>query len=228
MADHSTPTCLITGANRGIGLELVKAFLAKGFKVYATARAPLDATELNATGASVLPLDCSNSDSIKAFPALLGASTTLDMLINNAAIMNAGTSSLEASAESMLAAYQINTVAPLLLVQGLAKNLQLSTAPKVINVTSQMGSIDDNKQGGYTSYRASKAALNMVNKCLSIELPDITFVALHPGYVRTRMTSNQGTIDPDDAAGRIANLIVSLDKTSSGKFLHREGHEIAW
>ena len=222
-------TCLVTGCNRGIGLAFVKFYLSQGWRVYGTARS--HAQEIVDLGVHLLSLDCLDNQSLKHFADSLPLEP-IDLLINNAGILER--SSIDSvSPEEMHRVYQVNTgflltcsfpVAPLLVTQTLLSRLRLSTHPKVINITSRVGSLADNSSGGYISYRASKAALNMVTKNQSIELPDTLFLALHPGYISTGMVNFSGDMEPEEAVNRMTQVIDRLDKSMSGSFVHRDGH----
>jgi NAD(P)-dependent dehydrogenase (short-subunit alcohol dehydrogenase family) len=122
----------------------------------------------------------------------------------------------------MVESFMINAVGPLLMIQA----LNLANGAKCVNITSRVGSIADNTSGGLVAYRTSKTALNMITKNLSIEMPSVTFIALHPGYIRTGMTRGNGDMDPEEAVERMNVVINSANKT--GAFLHRDGHELPW
>lgn len=216
-------TVLITGANRGIGLEFARAYAARGETVLGTARNPEAATELCEV-AEVLPCDVSSDASVQALGEALG-NRTIDLLINNAGILRVDT--LDAvDTETMLAQYNTNAVGILRVTATLRDNL--SDRARVVNVTSRMGSIEDNTSGRMYGYRASKAAVNMITKGLSLDLAPIPVMAIHPGYVRTDMTSGSGDISPKDAVARMLTVIDELDESRTGMFWHRDGYELPW
>ena len=244
-----TRRVLITGANRGIGLEFARHYAQAGCHVIGTTRSLESAQELLAIpGVSVLRLDCRSNESLRTFADSLPLEP-LHLLINNAGILEVA-SLLETTPEQMHDHYQVNTgsylpctqnkfpwtdfphappVAPLMTVQTLLPRLKLAgSEAKVINITSRVGSIADNTSGGYVAYRASKTALNMVTKTMAIEIPDITFLALHPGYIQTRMVNFSGDMPPDEAVQRMAKVIDKLDHSQSGSFVHRDDHIIPY
>ena len=115
-----------------------------------------------------------------------------------------------------------------MIFQKMLQRLELSESPKVINITSRMGSITDNGSGGYIAYRASKTALNMITKTLAIDFPKIAFLALHPGHVQTRMVAFTGDVTADESVSRMMNVINDLNCDKSGSFMHRDGYILPW
>lgn len=192
------PVALVTGANRGIGLEFVKQLEAKGFKVIGTSRKELEV---------------SNPDSIKAF----SPTDKIDLLINNAGLL-----SREETPSKIVDQFKVNALGPFLVFQQLLPNLNPNA--KIINITSRMGSIQDNTSGGYYGYRASKAALNMITKSLAIDNPQFVFLALHPGFVKTDMTGNNGECDPKESVEKMLLVVDKVGKEESGQFWHRDGY----
>ena len=185
-------TALVTGSNRGIGLEFCTQLKQRGFDVIATCRKA--SKELNALGVEVIEnVEVSDPTSLQALAAKL-AGRPIDWLINNAGIAGSlGLSDIDVAAvESFKRQYEVNSLGPLLTTQILSNNL--GDGSKVGLVTSRMGSIADNDSGGSYAYRMSKAALNAAGKSLSIDLkPLVIAVAiLHPGWVRTDMTGQGG------------------------------------
>ncbi|KAJ1513648.1 hypothetical protein HMI56_002029 [Coelomomyces lativittatus] len=218
---------LITGANRGIGLALAKQFKSKGHNVIGTSRNVTgDAIgELRKVATAIVPLDLNDEYSIESLLNHLTAFRQIDILVNNSGVYERDT--LESvNMDTMHSSFQINTVGPLLVSKTLLP--KLASNSKLIQMTSRMGSIADNSSGGSYSYRASKAALNMVNKSLALDLPNHICVALHPGYIQTRMTGGHGEMSPDLCAEKLVNLILGFDSTCSGKFFHRDGQELEW
>ncbi|KAJ3076338.1 hypothetical protein HK102_005433 [Quaeritorhiza haematococci] len=226
----TTPTVLITGANRGIGLAFAKKYKSLGYKVLATARNPAKSKELVQLlgSTNVYALDVADPSPVKDLGNTL-KQTQIDLLINNAGVLYEEEFE-DVTAESMLEQYKTNAIGPLLVIQSLLPSLLLSPAAKVINMTSRAGSIDDNGSSGYYGYRASKAALNMITKCLSIDLKGngIPVVALHPGYIRTGMTGNHGDMDPEEAVERMVKVIEECGMEKTGAFLHRDGYGLPW
>jgi NAD(P)-dependent dehydrogenase (short-subunit alcohol dehydrogenase family) len=173
--------------------------------------------KLKSLGVELLQLDVSSESSINEFCSLF--KEQLDLLINNAGILHRADSSAE-----IINHFVINALGPLLLTKGLDKWIQKG---KVVFITSSMGSISENESGGLYGYRASKAALNMFVKTLSIEA-SYPVVALHPGYIKTDMTGNNGDMGPDEAVERMSLVIDEFNKTSTGQFRHRDGRVIPW
>jgi len=222
-------TVLVTGANRGIGLEMARQLEARGMHVIGTARNPDSADELKATGAEVLPLDVTDADSVAALVAALDG-RKIDMLINNAGVGSQRASSLaDYDFDRMALAFDVNSIGPIRVTQALLPNLQAGQQKTVISISSVMGSIERNSGGAY-GYRASKAALNMMNKSLALELADegFTCVVMHPGWVRTRMGGEQAPVSPEQSVSGLLDVIAGLGTPDNGKFYDFQGEEIPW
>lgn len=213
---------VITGANRGIGLELTRQCLARGDTVVATARDPEAARELKSLTTSaltILPCDVGDDASVRAFAAKVGGS--VDALINNAGVMGSMTSLANLDSADVLNTYSINALGPLRVTAALLPQLRQSKVKKVLNVTSGMGSIADNTSGGAYGYRMSKAALNMGARSMAIDLkPDgISVAVINPGWVQTDMG---GSNAPTDVVTSVKGILAQLDALSSarsGEFL---------
>lgn len=229
-------TCVVVGANRGIGLEFVRQLVARGNTVVATARKPNEASELQemisgGADVQVTTLDITNEESISAWSSdLRNRVEHVDLLINNAGMLE-GSPFSSVTKEEMMRTFELNVCGPLLVTQSL-HNIKLLGGRKpsiVANMTSKMGSIADNGSGGYYSYRASKAALNMIVSCMNLDLQsdNITSVLLHPGYVKTGMTRYTGLIDPDEAAAGLL-AVLEGDKELGGKWYDFKGQEVPW
>lgn len=225
---------LITGANRGIGLGLASIYLSEGHQVAVTARKPEAAESLTALkqahGARlrVFGLDVNEPASIKAFAKDLGE-TPLDICINNAGVGGSFSKRLsELDFKEALEIYDTNALGPMRLVQSLLPRLQRGS--RVVNITSKMGSIADNNQGGSYFYRMSKAALNMATKCLALECEGagIIVTAIHPGWVQTRMGGQSAPITVEQSTGHIVRTIDKLAAQHSGGFLNYDGAVIPW
>ena len=221
---------LITGANRGIGLKFAEILSANN-NIYATARditktddlEKLDNTEL-------LELDLLDKDSIKSFCSEL-KDIPLDMIINNAGIFQ--DEQMEETIldpELWLDEIMINAVGPVVLSQKLKENIMSGNDKKIIFISSQMGSIDDNYSGGYYFYRTSKSALNSAAKSLSIDwkADGISVLMLHPGWVRTDMGGSNAKLDIDTSVSKMLDVINSLDMGKTGAFLNYEGKKLEW
>lgn len=175
-------------------------------------------------------LDVSDARSIDGFVNELGK-TPVSVLINNAGIFVEGQDTLETLVPcDMMRQFTVNAVAPLLVSRGLLPCLELAENPKIINISSQLGSIADCSSGSYYGYRASKVALNMFTKNMSIELAPkgIAVVSLHPGYVKTDMTGGKGDVSATQAAQEMVATIDGIDISATGSFLNRTGKVCAW
>lgn len=215
---------LVTGANRGIGLELCRQFAARGDRVIGVCRQASD--PLEATGVRVeAGVDVSDAAQLAALSKRL-AGQPLDLLVNNAGILVRD--SLEAlDTDGMEAQFRVNALGPLLTTRALLAHL--GRGARVAIITSRMGSIDDNSSGGYYGYRMSKAAVNMAGRSLARDLHDrgIAVALLHPGMVATEMTGGQGVPVETAAAGLLARM-DELDLANSGGFWHAEGYPLPW
>jgi NAD(P)-dependent dehydrogenase (short-subunit alcohol dehydrogenase family) len=222
-------TFLVTGANRGLGLEFVKQLQAKGYKVIGTARKPDKATELKATGARVEQLDVASQSSVEALAEALKG-VPIDVLINNAGMAIQKDSSLETlDFDAMERTFQVNSLGPLRVTQALLPNLQAGKDKTIINITSRLGSIELST-GGLYSYRTSKTALNQINKLISVELAPqgFTSIVMHPGWVKTDMGGAGATLDiPESISGMLA-VIDGLTVDQTGKFYSFNGEELPW
>jgi NAD(P)-dependent dehydrogenase (short-subunit alcohol dehydrogenase family) len=225
----TTMTALVTGANRGIGLELVRQLSARGYKVIGTARDPEEATELNATGALVVPLDVTDSSSVRAMAQALEGQK-IDLLINNAGIMGHNAKSFEETDfDKVITTFDVNSLGPMRVTQALLPNLLAGDGKTVVQISSTMGSIANNS-GGYYGYRSSKSALNMLNKSLALELAElgITSVVLHPGWVQTRLGGANAAITTQESVVGMIKVITGLGPEDNGRFLDYKGDELPW
>jgi NAD(P)-dependent dehydrogenase (short-subunit alcohol dehydrogenase family) len=218
------PTILITGTNKGIGLQLCTQLKARGDDVIAVCRTA--SPELSELGVRVIDgIDVSSAESIDRLKSEL-AGQQLDVLINNAGILK-GDSFGSLDYEEILEQFRVNTLGPLRVTEALVENLK--DGSKVAIVSSRVGSIDDNSSGGNYGYRASKTAVNQIGTNLKHELMPrgISVALLHPGLVATEMTGGQG-ISPTDSARGLIERIDALDINNSGSFWHAEGYELPW
>lgn len=218
-------TVLVTGSNRGIGLELCRLFAKRGDAVIAVCRTASPALEK--LGVRVVPnVDVTDGASVQELARLLEG-TRLDVVVNNAGIL--GHESLgEIDYDAVRRQFEANAVGPLRLTEALIP--YLAKGAKVALITSRMGSIADNGSGGMYGYRMSKAALNAAGASLAIDLlpRGISVIILHPGFVRTAMTGNNGNIDPDAAAAQLVARIDESSLATTGRFLHANGEPLPW
>jgi NAD(P)-dependent dehydrogenase (short-subunit alcohol dehydrogenase family) len=222
-------TVLVTGANRGLGLEFVRQLQARGETVIATAREPEAAAELRNTGARVEALDVGDPASIEAFAGSLGEQP-IDLLINNAGMGVGGKSFVDEDFNAVETYFRVNSLGPMRLTQRLLPNLRAGQGKRIAGLTSKMGSIADNTSGGAYGYRASKSALNMLNKSMSIDLrrEGFTCVVLHPGWVATDMGGAAAPLAaPESVRGMLA-VIDGLGPEDGGRFFDYLGAEIPW
>jgi NAD(P)-dependent dehydrogenase (short-subunit alcohol dehydrogenase family) len=224
---------VITGANRGIGLELVRQCLKRGDSVIATARNPRDAGELQSlAGASreltLLACDVGSDESVRDFAAKVTGA--VDALINNAGVMGAMTSLAKLDTADALNTYSINALGPLRVTGALLPQLRQGKVKKVLHVTSGMGSIGDNTSGGAYGYRMSKAALNMGSRSMAADLKadGISVAVINPGWVKTDMGGSGAPIDVTTSAAGILAQLDALSPANSGEFLDYAGKSWPW
>jgi len=215
---------LITGANRGIGLEYCKQLKAKGETVIAVCREPSE--ELKSLGGQVESgIDVTSDDSVTELAKRLQG-TTIDVLINNAGIIEANSLD-DLDFESLERQFRVNAVAPLRVTKALLP--MIPQGGKIILMTSRMGSIEDNTSGGFYGYRMSKTALSMAGKSLAEDLKprQIAVGILHPGMVQTRMTGFSGITTTESVEG-LLKRIEELNLKNSGTFWHAKGEVLPW
>ncbi len=216
---------LITGANRGIGLELCRQLAARGDQVIAACRNPSD--ELAALGVRVEPeVDVGSDPGVAALVERLDG-VAIDVLINNAGIMRPSTLH-RLNFDACRAMFEINALGPLRVTAALLPNLRAGS--KIGIITSRMGSVADNTSGGSYGYRMSKTAVNMAGKSLAHDLAvrEIAVAILHPGWVQTDMTGNTGLITAETSAAGLIARIDELTLETSGGFWHTNGDELPW
>lgn len=226
---------IVTGAGRGIGLELTRQLLARGDRVTATARDPnveslAELKRQHGEHLRVLALDVSDAGSIEAFAKALDGEA-VDVLINNAAISGNQGALNSLAMDDALKVYATNAVGQVLLTRALRGNLRKGTDARVAHITSGMGSISENTSGGWYAYRMSKAALNMASKCLALEFEreGILSAVINPGWVKTDMGGSGAPTEVNESAEGILRVIDSLTAPRSGAFLDYRGErEIGW
>ncbi|MEL6307263.1 MAG: SDR family oxidoreductase [Chloroflexota bacterium] len=230
---------LITGSNRGIGLALAKACVAQGDKVFATCRQPASADALQTLAqehpdqVTIVPLSVTDESSLNAcVDAVMSVTDTIDILINNAGIYPKAPEHTQLGvleADALNYVLQVNSVAPVMITQALLPLLKSSTNPRVVMVSSQMGSIERAGTSGF-SYRMSKAAVNMATKVLSGMLrgDNVTVITTHPGHVSTDMGGSSAPVSPDESATGLLSVTNGLTIADTGKFLNYTGAKLPW
>ncbi|MGD8511534.1 MAG: SDR family oxidoreductase [Gammaproteobacteria bacterium] len=222
-------TVLVTGANRGIGLEYAKQFSAKGYTVIGTARKPGQADELDVVADRVEQLDVADPKSVAALAERLDG-VAIDILINNAGIFERQDVTIdEVDFDMMERTYAVNTLGPLRVTKALLPNLRAGKSKVVISMSSGLGSIEKSN-GRWYAYRSSKTALNQINKIWSVELGPEGFICtvLHPGWVRTDMGGSNATYSPEESVAGLIQVIEGLDAEDNGRFYDFQGNAIPW
>jgi NAD(P)-dependent dehydrogenase (short-subunit alcohol dehydrogenase family) len=215
------PTVVITGANRGIGLEFARQYSADGWDVIATARQ--SSADLDALGVTVKTLDLSDADTVAAF----SVDRPLDLFIANAGTNHPMNTDGAENGRAWQAMMMINAIAPYQLGKALLPGM--ADGGKMLAISSGMGSIGDNG-GGWVPYRTSKAALNMAWSCLALEARGrgIPCVLFSPGWVKTRMGGAGAEISSEESVSAMRALIEKLTIDDTGKFMRRNGSELPW
>ena len=210
------PHVLITGANRGLGLEFARQYKEAGWDVVATARQ--SSTELEALGVRV--------DAVERFGDRLDR---LDLLIANAGTYGPREVTSADEAREWPETFVTNTIAPFLLAQSVLPLVETRRG-KLIAVSTKMGSIEDNTSGGFIAYRSSKAALNMAWRSLAIEARNrgVTAAVLHPGWVQTRMGGASAPLEPEESIAGMRTVIDGLGVEQSGGFFSHDGTTVPW
>mgnify|MGYP000028697471 CR=1 FL=1 len=221
---------LITGANRGIGLELCRLYVEQGYEVVAVCRESSDEVEDIAdqviSGVD-LTLDEAMDSVAQVLSMTLGDDAQIDVLINNAGVFHNETLE-DMNLDTIRRQFEVNALSPLKVTHTLLPFLKEGS--KVANITSRMGSVEDNGSGAYYGYRASKAALNAMGKSLALDLKSmgISVAMVHPGFVQTRMVGFNGDISAKEAASGIAARIEDLNLENTGGFWHSNGQTLPW
>ncbi len=229
-------TVLITGANRGLGLEFCRQYAEQGAQVIAICRNPESAETLQALAGrfanlEVYALDVADFCQIEMFSKQL-AGSSIDVLINNAGIYgdNADSRFGQLNYDDWLRTLTVNTMAPVKMAEAFLPHLLKGQSKLIVAVSSLMGSMTDNTSGGSLMYRSSKAALNAAMKSLSIDLQvkNIGVLILHPGWVRTDMGGPNGLIDVEESVSGMRRCIDSFDMTDTGCFIRYDGNRLPW
>jgi NAD(P)-dependent dehydrogenase (short-subunit alcohol dehydrogenase family) len=233
----SMRTVVVSGANRGLGLEFCRQLVARGERVIGGCRQPSRAGELTRLAVAhpgrltILPLDLAKPSGIVEFARELGMiAAHIDVLINNAGVLPGGERYGEIQAKALSDAFAINCAGPLLLTQALTERLEQGTQPRVLNLTSELGSIARRDACRTPSYCISKAALNMATRLIAFELTPrgIVCFAAHPGWVRTDMGGEQAPVAPKDSIAALLGLLDRADAGFAGRFFDRDGAPIPW
>lgn len=226
------PTVLITGANRGLGLEFAKQYAADGWSVIATCRNPIGVGELAQIEGdiAVYGLDVNNPPSLERFVADLDG-RAIDVLINNAGIYGPkGITAKDVTVEDWMPVMQTNMMAPLFLARALLDNVTKGERKLIVNISSIMGSVEKGAAGSEYIYRSSKAALNMVMACYAQEIADtkVAVVMFHPGWVQTDMGGASATLTPTQSITGLRSSIEKLSFEDTGKFMNYDGTPMPW
>ncbi len=235
MVSKTQKHVLITGTNRGIGLGLVKAYLNDGWRVSACCRSPEDAIELTSLmelddDLAVYGLDVTNYDEIQGLASALEG-VPLDLLINNAGYYGPkGVSFGNTNVSEWEKVFAVNTIAPQKMAEAFHPNLCLADTACIANMSSKVGSMEDNHSGGGYLYRSSKSALNSVTKSQSLDLAedDIIVVALHPGWVLTDMGGPNALIDIEASVIGLKRILDTISPLNTGEFMDFSGQKIPW
>lgn len=243
------PTVLVTGAGRGLGLEFARQYAADGWQVIGTVRDPSKATELAALSAApgsrvrIETMDVTDHASIDALAqrlALDGAPLPVDVLINSAGTMGAGSFAQSGIAFGRFGSsdfadweyvFRVNVIGPMKMAEAFVGHVAASEQRRIVSLSSIIGSIEKNQIGGLYAYRATKAALNAVMRSLAIDLGRkyrIIAASIHPGWVRTDMGGPRADLDAATSVAGMRRLIDGLDADRAGRFWMYDGSELPW
>lgn len=226
------PTVLITGANRGLGLEFAKQYAADGWSVIATCRNPIGVGELAQIEGdiAVYGLDVNNPPSLDRFVADLDG-RAIDVLINNAGMYGPkGITAKDVTVEEWMPVMQTNMMAPLFLARALLDNVTKGDRKLIVNISSVMGSVENGAGGSEYIYRSSKAGLNMVMASYAKEIADtgVVVVMFHPGWVQTDMGGDSATLTPTQSITGLRASIEKLSFADTGTFKNYDGTPMPW
>lgn len=224
-------TVLITGANRGIGLEFAKQYQKDDWNVLACCRHPEFATELNKTKKhlKVIKLDLNDKCSFKQLKSQL-AEQPIDILINNAGIVGTQDCFNEVTADALLSTFQTNTMGPILVAQSAVPSLEMGNSKLIVNISSYYGCIEWNNEVDYFAYSVSKSALNAATKCMANRLKskNIIVISMDPGWVKTDMGGVLADLSPQQSISGMRNILEKLTLTDTGKFYRYNGGLMPW
>lgn len=225
-------TVLITGANRGIGLEFVKQYSANGWSVLACCRQPKNAIELQAIQSKnieIIQLDVNDFDSISQI-GIQYARRPIDLLINNAGTSGTACDFKTVSPEMILTTFGTNVLGPILMAQGLIKSLERSDKKTIVNIGSYYGSLEFYENSDYMAYQMSKTALNSATKNMANTLRDknIIAISIDPGWVKTDMGGDSALLMPEESVSQMRNIFDKLSLSDTGKFFRYDGNLLPW
>jgi NAD(P)-dependent dehydrogenase (short-subunit alcohol dehydrogenase family) len=230
------PVALITGANRGLGLEFTRQYLSDGWRIFAACRVPACANELQRLAKKpdgeldIVAMDVTDAKSVRA-AAVQAGDARIDLLINCAGITGASGQRVgKIDYGSWAHVLDVNTMGPLRVIESFLDKIAQSQRRLVVTITSGMGSLADNTSGGSIAYRTSKAAVNMVTRSAAIDLAPkrITCAVINPGWVKTDMGGPNATLTPRESVTAMRRLIEKVGPDQSGKFFHYDGTEYPW
>jgi len=222
-------TYVVTGGNRGLGLEFARQLSQRGDRVIATARDSQQAEELNNLAVTVFSLDVSDGESVRRFASSLG-DLAVDVVINNAGVGVRSKALCDLDFDELAEVFEINSFGALRVTRALLPNLKAGERKLIVNISSKMGSIGDNTSGAAYGYRGSKAALNMLTRSVAIDLrPEgFTCVVLHPGWVATDMGGSEAPLPTPESVRGMIEVMDRLTLEDSGRFLDYTGEIVPW
>lgn len=231
MKTHPTPssTYLVTGANRGIGLELARQLSLRGDRVIATAREPRKTKDLAALDVRVEALDVADRASVEDLARRLSGKA-IDAVIHNAAIGTAGPKLDHLAVADVERHLQVNALGPLRVTQALLPNLRAGKRKLIVGITSGLGSVSANTTGGWTAYRISKAALNQLVRSMAADLASEGFICIviSPGWVQTDMGGAGATLTPQASVRGMLAVLDGLEPSDTSRFFDEQGREVEW
>ena len=228
-AANGPHTVLITGANRGLGLEFARQYKEAGWQVIGTARKPNEADDLEALDVQVVQLDVADQESVDRMATEL-AGRPIDLLINNAGIFPRVGKIEEIDFDDYKRTLSVNTIGPVRVTRALLPNLRQGKLKMIAGLSSNLGSIAENERGNFYGYRESKAALNMFTKTLAAELgtEGFTCVVLTPGWVQTDMGGPNATLVPAESITGMKAVLDKLTPEDNGTFWSYDGSQMPW
>ena len=221
---------LIIGANRGLGLEFAKQYSNKNHNIFATTRNNSASQELNEIkNSNIFELDLNSDESLNKFVNEISPQK-IDILIHNAGIFRDEQLEQDLDINAWMNEMRINAVIPIILARKLKANIQMAKDKKIVFISSQMGSIDDNYSGRFYFYRSSKSALNSAAKSLSIDWKEdgISILIIHPGWVKTDMGGDNANLEISDSISQMIKVIDDMTLSNSGSFVNYAGKKLEW